>query len=275
MPLEHGLILISGGLAAGFLAGIIGVGGGIIFAPVLYFYFDAVGVDDAIIAPLVIGTSLLCTTLAAGLGSWFQHRRGAVNWKVASRVGLGAALAIVLVTRFITTQPWFDGDAFKVIFSVILAMVAVRMLAPGDQTSDIDMAEPRDSTLFHFATGSIAGVVSAMAGVGGGVVLVPSYQWMGLSMVRSIATSSGTIIFISLTGVVSYMLLGKGIPSASGFSVGFVDIGSALLIAIPAMFSVRLGVITAHRVNRQSLRKGFALIALIVVVRLLWSVFAT
>lgn len=273
MPLEHALILIAGGLAAGFLAGIIGVGGGIIFAPVLYFYFDAVGVDSSYIAPLVIGTSLLCTTMAAGLGAWFQHRRNAVDWRIATRVGAGAALAIVLVTRFVTTQPWFNGDVFKVIFSMVLTAVAIRMLLSSSAPST-DPSDSKRGGVFYMLAGSAAGIVSSIAGVGGGVVLVPSYQWMGLSMVRSIATSSGTIIFISLTGVASYMLLGNSVASASGFSIGYVDLGSALLIAVPAMFSVRLGVTLAHRVNRQSLRKGFAVIALVVVVRLLAGVFA-
>ncbi len=273
MPVEHVVILVLGGLAAGFVAGIIGVGGGIIFAPVLYFYFEAVGVDPIIIAPLVIGTSLLCTTIAAAFSAWFQDKKDVVEWPISIRVGLGASLAIVLMTRFVTTREWFDGDVFKVVFSVILLGVVFRMLFNRAGSNDESENRRRTSGLFYFLVGSAAGTVSSIAGVGGGVVLVPSFhQGLGLSMIRSIATSSGTIIFISMTGVVSYMLLGGGISGVSPVSMGYVDIGTALLLAVPSILTVRMGVQVAHRVNREVLRKGFAVIALIVVVRLLLSV---
>ena len=128
MAVEHIVLLVSGGFAAGFVAGIVGVGGGIIFAPVLYFYFESLGVSDATIAPLVIGSSLFCTLVASLASSYFHQHRGAVDWTIAFKVGAGSSVAVFLMTRFVTTQPWFNGDVFKVAFSIVLLAVVGRMV---------------------------------------------------------------------------------------------------------------------------------------------------
>src|SRR5690606_40836966 len=80
------LILVGAGFAAGFIAGLVGVGGGVIFAPVLFFYYQGVGIDDSVIAPLTIGTSLLCTLIAALVSARAQYRRGAVSSTIALQV---------------------------------------------------------------------------------------------------------------------------------------------------------------------------------------------
>src|SRR5690554_2133995 len=103
-PLGY-LLLVAAGLAAGFIAGLIGVGGGIIFAPVLFFYYQAIGVDPAVVTQLTIGSSLLCTLIAALMSTWVQHRKGAIVPRVALQVGVFSAVAVILMTRFVTTQP--------------------------------------------------------------------------------------------------------------------------------------------------------------------------
>jgi uncharacterized membrane protein YfcA len=269
---EHIAILIAGGLVAGFVAGVIGVGGGIIFAPVLYIYFDSVGIESHLIAPLVIGSSLFCTFVASVASSFFHERKKAVDWRVAIKVGIGSALAVFIMTRFVTTQPWFDPDIFKMSFSLVLLAVVGRMLSSSKE-DPVDSDDDRSRGLgFLFGVGSLTGIVSAAAGVGGGVVLIPAYnQGLNISMIRSIGTSSATIIFVSLAGVLSYMLFGAP-ASVSNFSWGAVDFGTSLLLVLPSIITVRIGVYVAHRVDRSALRLGFACLALIVAFKLISSV---
>lgn len=314
MELSHLFLLLGAGLTAGFVAGLIGVGGGVIFAPVLFFYYQSIGVPPEIIAPLTIGSSLFCTLLAAVSSAWTQYRRNAVIVRMALTVGAFSALAVFLLTRFVTTQPWYDGAAFQAVFSLVLLFVVGRMVFrkgeseaageegvrdtsgyPGDGTSAVDdeielategsggvlsaddvredavAAADRQGWPSLAAAGTVAGAVSAAAGVGGGVVLVPAYsQFMRMPMRIATGTSSATIVLISLVGVIHYAVLGAGETTYFG-AVGYVDAVRALLLAVPSLLTANLGVRAAHRINQRALRLSFAAIAGVVAVRLLYE----
>lgn len=271
MELGSVLLLMGAGLAAGFVAGLIGVGGGIIFAPVLFFYYEGIGVAADVIAPLTVGSSLLCTLLAAVASGWFQYRRGAVDLRIAASVGLCSAVAVFLLTRFVTTQPWYDGRVFQIVFSIVLIVVVGRMVLARrlPKQDPVKAVRERHRWPVLAATGTVGGAVAAAAGVGGGVVLVPAYHsLLRLPMHRAVGTSSATIVLISLIGVVSYAFA-RGVAPVPGLAAGYVDAGHALVLAVPAIVTARLGVWTAHRIDTRALRWSFAAIAAVVAVRLL------
>ncbi len=267
--------LLVAGLAAGFVAGLVGVGGGIIFAPVLLFYFQAAGVPGDALTPLTLGTSLMCTLVTSSASMWHHHKRGAVRFRPAIQAGIASAAAIFLTTTFVTTKPWYNEDVFQVVFSAILLAVAIRMLhgsiAEGVARED-HVAPPHKTGLRKgggIVAGGAAGVVASATGVGGGVVLVPAYNGLLRMPIHvAVGSSSATIILISLFGVLSYAILGVG-QTATSWSVGFVDPIHGLLLSVPATLTARLGVATAHRINRQRLSQGFALFAILVAARLI------
>lgn len=268
-------LLLGSGLAAGYIAGLIGVGGGVIFAPVLFFYFQGIGISPEVIAPLTIGTSLFCTVLAAISSAWFHYHKGAVITSVALKVGLFSAIAVFLMTRFVTTQPWYDGAVFQVVFSIVLMTVVLRMLLGGRKKMVVshEADEKTYSTPVLAVSGITAGVVSSAAGVGGGVVLVPAYHnLMHIPIHRAAGTSSTTIIIISSFGVLNYAWMGwnaTGLP----VSIGYVDVIHGLFLAVPALISARAGVWTAHRINTRAMQWSFSIIAVIIAVRLLLDAF--
>lgn len=275
MDPAHLLLLLGAGLAAGFVAGLIGVGGGIIFAPVLFFYYQAIGIPSTVVAPLTIASSLFCTLIAAFISAWAQYRRSAVVTRVALSVGVFSALAVYLMTRFVTTQPWYDGTVFQMVFSTVLLVLVTRMVVrPRVDPGLAQGGRPRLGWPVLVGTGTAAGAVAAAAGVGGGVVLVPAYShFFGLPIHVATGTSSATIVLVSLAGVVNYAWLGQGEPVPE-LAVGYVDVLRATLLAVPAMLTAHLGVWTAHRINRRALRLSFATLAGIVAVRLLWDALA-
>lgn len=268
----HLLILVGAGLAAGFVAGLIGVGGGIIFAPVLFFYYQSIGISSAAIAPLAIGSSLFCTLIAAVISAWAQYGRKAVITRVALSVGIFSALAVFLMTQFVTTQPWYDGTVFQIVFSLVLLVLVMRMVVrPQADAAKRDADRRRFGWPVLVGTGTAAGAVASAAGVGGGVVLVPAYtHFFGLPIHIATGTSSATIVLISLVGVVNYAWLGRG-AAVPELAVGYVDALRALTLALPAMVTARLGVWTAHKIDRRALRLSFATLAGIVAARLLWN----
>lgn len=275
MTLMQAVLLATAGLGAGVLAGLVGVGGGIIFTPVLFAVYGVLGVPEGVRTPLTVGTGLFCTGVAAGASALHHFRRGAVVPRMALGVGLASAGAVGLVSRYVVTRPWYDAAVFQLLFAVVLLVVVGRMVwgPTGGPTPDADEDPP-----LHWGkwigTGTAAGTVAAAVGVGGGVVLVPAYSGLlRLSFHRAVGTSSATILCISALSVGAYGWLGAGLSGRPPFAVGYVDVGAGLLLAGPAMVGAQGGAVLAHRLDTRWLRWGFAALAVIVAGRLVVGAF--
>lgn len=266
------ILLGVAGLGAGFVAGLVGVGGGVIFTPVLFGVYGILDVPSGVRTPLTVGTGLFCTGLAAGTSAVHHARRGAVDVRMALGVGLASAVAVGLVSRFVVTRPWYDAALFQLLFAAVLLVVVVRMVR-GEATVTSAASDGGASRWGPWlGTGTAAGTVAAAVGVGGGVVLVPAYyRWLRLPMHRAVGTSSATIVLISVLSTIAYFLLGVGVAGRPGFALGFVDIGTGLLLAGPAVLGAQAGAAIAHRVETQWLRWSFALLAVVVAGRLVWG----
>jgi uncharacterized membrane protein YfcA len=267
-------LLLAAGVVGGFIAGLVGVGGGIIFGPVLFFVYQAAGVEDPVLTPLTLGTSLLCTFAASASGTLGQRRAGAIDGQTALVVGALAAGAVVLVGRYVATQPWYDKDAFQLVLGAALVAVVVRMVTKrgGPDTLSTDGARRRPALLA--VTGGAAGTLSALAGIGGGVVLVPALNGLvRLPLKVAAGTSTAAITIITAVGVATYAVLGWGQPTLPG-ALGYVDWRGALALAAPAVVTARVGVTTAHRIDVRFVRYSFAAFAAVVAARLLWNAVA-
>lgn len=269
-------LLVGAGLAGGFLAGLVGVGGGVIFSPVLFFYYTAIGTEPGLVAPLTLGSSLFCTLVAAASGAYRQLREGRVQVRVALVVGAFAAVAVTAMTFLVTTRPWYDAVVFQMVLAVILLLVVAKMLLGGKEQIAEEGWKGNASTGMAFlgSAGLGAGAVASAAGVGGGIVLVPVFnQVMRLPLKVAAATSMLAIVLIAGTGVVTYVLAGLG-TTTPATALGYVDFGRAVWLAVPALFAARLGVHAALRVNVQVIRYAFAALAGFIALRLLWGALA-
>ena len=265
-------LLLATGLSAGFAAGLLGIGGGVIFTPVLLYYFRSIGVAESVLTELTIGSGLFCTLVTALASAYYHYREASVALRVALVAGGFSAAAIFLMVRFVTTQPWYSSTVLELIFGVLLLWVAGRMMqaTPSEEEEEGARENGRRQNLPLLAgTGLAAGSISAAVGVGGGIVLVPAYRNMlRLPMRLTVGTSSATIVLISLAGVLNYMALGWGAPALPASTFGYVDAGRAALLALPSALSAQWGVAVAHRVNTRSLRWAFAALAVFVALRM-------
>lgn len=279
------VLLVGLGLAVGGVAGLLGIGGGSLFGPLLLFYFSAIGVGDAAIAKLTVGSSLFCTFVVGSASAYYRYRAGSILPRVSWCVGACAAVAIVATTQLVTTQPWYDRTLFQIVLGTLLAVVGARMAWSGSSDA-VGEASPNENAApasggppyswpLLAGVGTGAGIISPAAGVGGGVVLVPAYhRLLRLPINRASGTSSGTIVLISLVGVVSYAVSGWGASGLPGATVGYVDVVRATLLAGPSILGARGGVWAAHRVPDRLLRWGFATYALVVAGSMFYDVWA-
>jgi uncharacterized protein len=269
----HVVALVMAGLGTGFLVGLVGVGGGIVFAPVLLYYYQAVGVPSDAVAQLAVATSLFCVLLAATSSAWHQFRRRSAELGTAAVVGLTSTIGVYLVAEFVTTAPWFDARIFQFVLGALLIASIVRMLMPASATKAVAVERDltRASVPAMTAVGAGAGGLSAVAGVGGGIILVPIYHNLFRYPIHlATGTSSATIVLTSLAGVITYMVIGT-VDALSPFSVGSVDVTTGLLLSVPAMLASRSGVAAAHKLPRRTLTLIFVVIASLVAAKLLFD----
>lgn len=261
------------GLGAGVLAGLVGVGGGVIFTPVLFAVYGVMDVPADVRTPLTVGTGLFCTGIAAGASAVHHLRRGAVWPRMAIGVGLASAGAVGLVSFFVVTRPWYDNGLFQLLFAAVLLVVVGRMVGAPSPSSDDASGLPSTPQWGRWiGTGSAAGTVAAAVGVGGGVVLVPAYnRLLRLPLHRAVGTSSATILLISALSTGAYAGLGTGLDGRPPLALGYVDIGTGLLLAGPAVVGAQAGAALAHRIETMWLRWTFAALAVVVAGRLVWG----
>lgn len=272
------LLLVAAGLLGGFLAGLVGIGGGIIYGPVLLFFYRGLGLEDPLLTPLVVGTSLLCVAATALSGAAAQLRAGAVAVRAAAVSGVAAALAVAATGALVTTQPWYDQRALQLVLGAVLLYVVARMAlgrrAADDGAVRYDASAARDTLPRLVVIGVGAGALVAAAGVGGGVILIPLYVgWLRLPLKVASATSLAAIVITSLMGVVTYAVLGWGTahPKAPPGTIGYVDVLHGALLVAPALVSARWGVRTAHRAPVRWVRYSFATLAGLVALQLLYD----
>lgn len=277
------LMLFVAGSAAGFVGGLLGVGGGLIFTPVLFFHFESIGIPAEHVAPLSIGTGLLCTMVVAASSAISHWSRGAVDLRTAAYCGLAGMLVTVSMATLIATSVWYTPQVYRFVFSAFLLIVAVKMIrqSVGDKKEkalrqrrseavDDDMGAEKQPARGYAALmlgGSLAGFIASSVGVGGGIILVPMYdRFFGLPVRRAMGTSSATIVLITLAGIIGFVLSGASITATS---VGHIEFARAIILVVPATITARTGVRLAHRTNTNRLRVVFALLAMLVAILLL------
>jgi uncharacterized membrane protein YfcA len=252
-PLLYTASLIVTGLCAGTASGIFGVGGGALMTPVQYFLYTGSGMDGTLATRLAFGTSLavmLPTMISSATG---HHRRGAVNWKAAVPMGCAAILGGLIGGTLAAHLP---GHILRIIFALMVTAMALRMIW---HIHACPVCEPRGSTVIYLIIGIFIGIVSGIAGIGGGVLLVPILVIaLGYPIHSAVGTSSACLIFSSAGAVTAYIFNGIGITGLPAFSIGYVDLVTFALLAITTIPLARFGVRCAYGCSGRTLQIIFA-----------------
>lgn len=243
------------GAFAGTVAGLLGVGGGLIIVPVLAALFRHQGMESAIIMHLAVGTSLATIVVTSISSVYSHHKHGAVLWKVFWRLTPGIVIGAWAGAWLASQLPTRE---LRYIFGVFEWLVALQMIfnikPPATQTL------PRSLGLA--TAGGCIGVVSAVVGIGGGTLTVPFLSWCRISIHNAIATSAACGLPIALSGGIGFMFTGSAHQSLPAYATGFVYWPAfAGIVAASATFAP-LGARLAHRLSVKKLRSVFAVFLL-------------
>ncbi|MGK2945507.1 MAG: sulfite exporter TauE/SafE family protein [Desulfuromonadales bacterium] len=255
------------GSFAGFLAGLLGIGGGIILVPLFLWAFNAANFAPEILVHTALGTSL-AVIIPTALSSTFGHRkRGNVQWHQVISLCLGGILGAFGGAWLASL---LSGEWLKGLFGVMQLLVALQLVifSPRLPPERTDPVPP-----FHLtAVGFAGGLFSAFFGVGGGVIAVPLMVIaLGFPIHLAVGNSSALIVIASLSGALSYMYHGWHAEFLPPFSLGYVN---CLVILIVAPFTIgmaRLGVRIASRTTHDKLIKVFAVVLVLVGLRMIYS----
>lgn len=250
------------GVAGGVLAGLLGVGGGIVIVPALYFALSLTGMDPAQVMQLAVGTSLATIVFTALSSSWGHYKKGAIDFDLLKLWGPSILIGVVL-GGIIGGQ--VSGFALIAVFATVAFLVAMDMIFR--KTSDGD--NPRQFSKPVWAgLGVLAGGISAMMGIGGGTVCVPVLNFLGYDIRRAVGTSAAIGFIIGLPGAITYIATGIGTPGLPPLSFGYVNLGAAAIIIPLTVVFARVGVAIAHRIPRRALRLAFGLFLLATALRM-------
>ncbi|MTH99789.1 sulfite exporter TauE/SafE family protein [Roseibium sp. RKSG952] len=261
------LALVATGVVAGIVAGLLGVGGGIVIVPVLYYMFTALKIDPSVLMHVAVGTSL-ATILATGTSSARAHwKRGSVDmdllktwwWAIAIGVIAGASLAGNL-----------SSGALTAVFAVVALVVAANMLFRKEGAA---LAQKLPGSPFKEIIGALIGGISVMMGIGGGTLGVPALTLFNYPIREAVGTSAAIGLIIAVPGTFLSVYFGWGAAGLPPFSLGYVNLIGFLLIIPASTLSAPLGARIAHTIDPSKLKLVFALFLGITGVRMLYGVF--
>jgi uncharacterized membrane protein YfcA len=255
------LAYVALGAAAGTLAGLLGVGGGLVVVPVLLWVFTAEGFPSSSAMHLAVGTSLGAILFTAVSSALAHHRRGAVDWRVVAALSpgvvVGTALGVVVADSL-------SSRGLRTFFGLFELLAASYMVADVRPRADRGLPGP----LGMAAAGSVIGAVSALAGIGGGTMTVPLLVWFRTGIRAAVATSAAVGIPVALAGAIGHALAGGGaeLPPAS---LGYLYLPALLGLAATSVAFAPVGASLAHRLPTTALRRVFALFLFLVGLRML------
>lgn len=259
--------LVFTGAIAGILAGLLGIGGGIVIVPVLFYLFDFMEIPQTIAMHVAVATSL-ATIIPTSISSSRAHmKRGALDMETfrswAPLIFIGAATGGYLA-KFI------NGTQLTAIFGAVALLVSINLANP--KSLIIAKELPKQAPV-RAAIGSIIGLLSALMGIGGGTLSVPVLTLFSFPVHRAIGTAAAFGLVIAIPGVLGFVLAGWEVAGRPPLSLGYVNVPAAILIFSASVLTAPLGAKIAHAIHSRTLKLAFAAFLFLTSIRMLAELF--
>ncbi len=244
------LPLIVLGAATGFLAGLLGIGGGMIMVPFITTLLSSRGFSAELAVKCAIATSLTTIIFTSVSSVRAHHKRGAVRWDVVKMLSPGIFVGALVGASFASA---LKGPALAICFAVFVSASATQMLFDKKPAGARQL--PGNTGLL--GAGGVIGAVSAIVGAGGGFISVPFMTWCNVPLQKAVATSAALGFPIALAGGIGYLLASTPANMPVG-TWGFVYIPALVSIAAASVLTAPLGAGVAHKLPTKALKKIFA-----------------
>jgi len=256
------LLLMAISAFAGVLAGLLGVGGGIVLVPAFYYTFSGLGYDQAGEVMQVCLATSLATIIVTSIRSVLSHnKKGAVEWEIlktwAPGIVIGAVIGVLVASglRSATLQMIFGGLAFTIGLYMLFGNAKWRL------------AEEMPTGPLRYILSPIVGFLSVLMGIGGGSFGVPIMTLHGVPIHRAVATAAGFGLIIALPSVIAFLFV--DVAGAPPFTLGAVNIPAFLVVIAMTTLTAPLGVTLAHALDPKPLKRVFGVFLTLVALNML------
>jgi len=252
------IVMAVAAIPVGFVAGLFGVGGGLITVPVLFYIFDSAGLDRSFIMHLAVGTSFAIIIPTAFISTITHMKFKAVDFDIVKSFGVFVMFGIILGTIFAVNLKTANLVLF---FSIITMFFAFYFLITKEKMKPM---QNKMNMMHKIILGSLSGFFAAPMGIGGGSINVPILKMFGYPINQAIGSSAAIGFLVSLIGALGFVISGTYLDTEAPLSFGFVNI-PAFLIFIPiTMIMAKIGAKVVHQINKQIINRLFGIFLFIV-----------
>ena len=240
------------GVVAGVLAGLLGVGGGLVIVPALVIAFTLQGLPESVLMHLAVGTSLATIVITSVASIRAHHKRGAVLWGPFARLTPGIVVGALAGAA---VAGWLPGATLRMLFGIFALTVALQMALDFKPSPHRQLPGTAGMSL----AGALIGAVSAVVGIGGGSMTVPFLAWCNIPVRQAVATSAACGLPIAVAGAAGFLVTGWGHADLPPLSTGYIHWPAFAGVVSTSMLFAGVGARLAHSLPTTTLKKVFAL----------------
>ncbi|HEV7914001.1 MAG TPA: sulfite exporter TauE/SafE family protein [Albitalea sp.] len=257
------------GCFTGFLAGLLGIGGGMLMVPFMTLILSARGVPAVLSVKMAIATSMATILFTSISSVRAHHRRGAVRWDLVRTLAPGIVAGGLVAGAGVFAL--LKGTTLALVFALFVGFSATQMLLNKKPHATRQMPGPAG----RFAAGGVIGFVSGLVGAGGGFVSVPFMTWCNVPMHQAVATSAALGFPIALANTVGYVIGGWSLEVPLAGSFGYLWLPALALIASASVLFAPMGAKAAHAMNVGQLKRVFAVMLYLLAAYMLYKALAS
>lgn len=260
-------MLLAVGAFAGIIAGLFGVGGGLILVPVILWLLQMQGFGELAQAQhIAIGSSFAVMVFTSFSSAWTQYRKQAIEWRAFRPMSIGEIIGVALGA---VIAQYLPNKALQIFFIVFTSIIAIRSLLGIKSNPQRQLPSAQGLGI----AAAIIGILSSWVGIGGGAMTVPYLTYCNIAVHRAIGTSAALGWPIALAGATGYAFSGQNIAALPPYSLGFIYLPAILTLAITTMLTAPLGVKLSHRLPADKLKKAFGIFLLCIVAKMIDKIF--
>ncbi|MBN9409016.1 MAG: sulfite exporter TauE/SafE family protein [Burkholderiales bacterium] len=267
MSLEPLLILelAALGIGAGFLAGLLGIGGGMVMVPFITMIISTRGAAPDLAVKMAIATSMATILFTSISSVRAHHKRGAVRWDIVKRLAPGVVIGSLVGSLGIFAL--LKGSWLAIFFALFVGFSATQMFLDKKPAPSRQMP----GTAGQLGAGGVIGLISGLVGAGGGFISVPFMTWCNVAMHNAVATSAALGFPIALANVAGYVLAGQSATGLPAGSFGYIWLPALVVIAVCSVTTAPLGAKAAHALPVKKLKRVFASVLYVLAAYMLWK----
>jgi len=261
-------LMAASAVVVGFMAGFFGIGGGLIMVPILFYIFSFVGIEQAFIMHLAIGTSFSIIVPTSIISTMTHMKFKAVDFSIVKTFGAFVAIGVVLGTIFAVS---LKTSSLVLFFSIMTMFFAIYFLMAKEKINPT----PREINLiYRVICGFLSGFLSAPMGIAGGVINTPILKMFGYQIKVAIGSSAAVGFLIALIGAIGFAVSGSYLNINVPLSLGFINVPAFLIFVPITMFMAKIGAKTVHKFDKRLIGKLLGIYLLIISCKLFYEYFS-